>query len=534
MRRRTFALAVCFIGLLVLFMAARSGYGSAMAQTKEQRRTGNIKFTIRLEPAGTSYVAGEDILLELRLENRGSAPVSLPDPEKNANSQPAYTVTGPAFPDGITVNLRAHGRDTASSPPDPSRAALFTLDPGESWQGHVRINNLVPITKPGTYRVSASLAWEGIETHSNSLTFTVEPLRAVQASVGMGWGFVAAPEIFGLWLHRGKDARVLFQAGYDELRPDLGEVQRQGITRLADLPATARDPLLPWANYSRFDDLFFWALWREGPVVKGRSSLGATVQLDLGTEPSAVVRPALMVRSHDADVFFFRRRAEGGAELVWTRFSDPVRHTPGPARVVWTGALPGRIAAVTVALEPPGRADRRHLALLAEEGGRLRILHAVVDEKGPPRRFDVCDFGQEYVPAGDSMPALAVDGRGNARVAVVVCRRGNDRSCAFVEAVFEAGGKTGKFQVLRGIELPEPAVAARAGYWEKKDGQWRRDWVVLTQRGSIYTAVDGEIRRVRQGWATDAPLELLVLSQASYLLEFTPMEGGVLRPLRLP
>lgn len=508
-----------------------------MARTKEQSSNGKIIFTIQLEPARASYVAGEDIRLTLWLENRGSTPVSLPDPENNASSQPAYTVTGPAFPDGITVNLRAHVRGPASSPSDEGHAVLMTLGPGELWQGHVRIKNLVPITKPGTYRVSARLSWKGIETHSNSLTFSVEPLRVVQASVGLSWGFVAAPEIYALWLHRRRDGMMLFQAAYDELRPDLGEIVRQGVRRVAELPAGAGDPLLPWSSHSMFDDLVsdrWQVFWREGNLLKGRTVYGVGAEIDPGAGASVVVRPLLMDRSGNVDLFFVRYIPSGSVEMVMARFPDPSGHPREHARVLWSAPLSSRPVSSTAAIEPSAQGERRHLALLAEEGGRLRILHAVVDEKEPPPRFDVCDFGQGYVPARESIPALAVDGRGNARVAVVLCRRGNDRSCAFVEAIFEAGVKTGKFQVLRNIELPEPAAAARAGYWKTEDAPRRRDWVVLTQGGSIYTAIDGDIRRVRQGWATDAPLELLVLSQASYLLEFTPMEGGVLRPLRWP
>ncbi|SPE42735.1 hypothetical protein SBA3_670016 [Candidatus Sulfopaludibacter sp. SbA3] len=155
-----------------------------------------------VEPVQTDYLLQENIKLNLKIHNRGSQPVVVPDPSRAANSQPVYGLAGPGFPEPLMFsNFTRHDH---GQPPPPLQ--LTTIAPGETWNGESRLNRLVTIDTPGDYRIASMLAWQEIRVRAQDQRpeFPGEP---------------AAP---GVIAHRPRSASLQSRPGPDRI-PAAGD-----------------------------------------------------------------------------------------------------------------------------------------------------------------------------------------------------------------------------------------------------------------------------------------------------------------------
>jgi hypothetical protein len=474
----------------------------------------------------TTYILGEDIRLDLSIENHGTAPVTVPDPEANINWQPAHTLLGPG---GHAASFDLH-RVVRGEPQvllTLADAALITIAPGAAWTGSLALSDLVPVAQPGAYSFCSRLTWGQIDVQAPAAAFVVEPLRVVSANVGLALPPTSAPEIFATWLHEHDGKAAIFQAQFFEKRPDLGETVRRGVIRLAEPPIGAADVLSPSAGHSRFDDLFGWIAWREGGDLVVLPSTGVgTGRIALGFEPALVLRPALATGSHQLDIFVI-----GGGALHFVRFEDQGYGAPPAGSVLWSVPLPSSVVAAAVVAQPGAEDHVRHLVLVSTSSDGAVLLHAAVNGTRAPTGFSEAVIG-DYVPTSDAPPGLLAQAKGGVRASVLMASSDDPRRYRLLEVLLGRQAESEASAHNVSITLPTEPVAARVGYFRHQDGGFRRSWVIRGKDGIDYgRGPSGGTMVLRSARTEVVPLELLVLSQAAYLLGPSPVGGLALEHL---
>lgn len=465
------------------------------------------------------YVAGEDVFVELTLENRGRAAIEVPDPESPTNWQPTFTVTGPGPLDRLVFDRLGLTRGRPSRPLPESAATLIVLPPGNTWRGRLCLSELARVGGPGRYVVASRLAWRELTLDAAPLEFTVTPLHAVSAVVGLGAASSDAPEVTAAWLHQSGGASALFLATFIDRGAPFLDVVRRSVTRLADAAPSAAHLACPIAEQSLREDWFAWAAYTEGATIVAAPTNGdPAARLDLDFTPDAVLLPAIQHAGHDLDLFLTAPHPTGSL-LALVRFNDGDFATEAAGRVVWTFALPFAAASGAVTAQPGTGARFRHAVLVEAAPGCVRVHHAFVDGRGPPRRFEVLTIdGAEVLD--DAPPSLFAERSGALHAALIVAEPGHGDRCRLVDLLFAPRCEGAAITAEAAIVLPYPAVAARLGYARREAGGHRRDWAIKSSDGAVHVASTAGARTARA--ASDSPLCLLVLERASYLLDPSP------------
>src|SRR5690349_9885235 len=95
MRRRKILVAMwsgCLLPALAAGGSQRAGGG----------RQGVAKVKLELRLPRDRFLVGENVSVELRLTNTGTAPVAVPALRSDANPQPVYRLAGPGYAEGAT------------------------------------------------------------------------------------------------------------------------------------------------------------------------------------------------------------------------------------------------------------------------------------------------------------------------------------------------------------------------------------------------------------------------------------------------
>jgi hypothetical protein len=476
-----------------------------------------------LSAASPSFVAGEDLFVDLALINRGRTTIELPDPESTSNWQPTFTVTGPGPDDHTTFDRLGIARGRPSRPLPDSAAVLVTVPPGGAWRGRLCLSELARVGAPGRYVVTSRLAWGQLVVDADPLELTVTPLRAVSAVVGLGGTASGEPEIATAWIHRDGEESALFFASFSERGAPLPGLSRRSVTRLVRAAPSAASPACPIAEHSLHEDWFGWAAFCEGATMVAAPTNGdPPARLDLGFTPDAVLLPAIQHPGHDLDLFLTAPDPAGGL-LALARFNDGDFTSDAAGRVVWTFALPFAPSSGAVAVQPGTGSRSGHVVLVENAAGSVRIHHALVDGRGPPRRFEAVSINVAEV-LDDAPTALFAEPSGALHAALIVTDPGDPARCRVVDLLFAPRHEGASIEAATPIDLPDPAVAARLGYCRRDDGSHRRDWAIRSIDGAVHAAAPAGARTARA--ASDSPLCLLVLERASYLLD--PAPGGAL------
>jgi hypothetical protein len=465
------------------------------------------------------FVAGEDIVLDLALINRGLTTIEVPDPESTSNWQPTFSVAGPGPDDHVAFDRLGVARGRPSRPLADSAAVLVAIAPGGAWRGRLCLSELARLGAPGRYVITSRLVWGGLLLEAGPFELTVTPLRAASAVVSLGAAASSAPEISAAWIHRDGDESAVFFAAFEPRVAPFGGLARRSVTRLAPAAPSAAGLACPLAEQSLRDDWFGWAAFCEGATIVAAPTNGdPPARLDLAFTPDAVLRPAIQHPDHDLDLFVTGRDDKGGL-LALIRFSDGNFTGDAEGRVVWTFALPFIPASGAVAAQPGTGSRFRHALLVESAAGRVRIHHALIDGRGPPRRLEELIIDDADV-LPDAPPALFVERSGALHAALIVTAAGDRARCRLVDLHFAPRYEAASIEAVTPIDLPYPAAAARVGYGRRDDGGHRRDWAIRSVDGAVHAAARSGARTARP--ASEAPLCLLVLERASYLLDPAP------------
>jgi len=473
-----------------------------------------------ISTSSSSYVAGEDIFLDLTLTNPGSATIEVPDPESIANWQPTFTVTGPNV--RTTFDRLGLARGRPRRPLPDSAAVLIAIPPGATWRGRLCLGELVRVGAPGSYVVSSRLTWGALVIDAEPAQLTVTPLRAVSAVVSLGGAASGEPEIAAVWLHRDGDESALFFASFTERRAPMTGLARLRVTRLARTTPQASSPACPIAEQSLQEDWFGWAAFCEGAAIVAAPTNGdPSARLLLDFTPDAVLLPAIQHPGHDLDLFFLARTEldPAGSLLALARFEDGDFASDAAGRVVWTYPLPFTAVSGAVTAQPGTGSRRCHAAFVEAGAGRVRVHHTLIDGRGPPKSFEVVTLDDAEV-LNDAPPALFAERSGALHAALIVTTPGDRARCRLVDLLFAPRHEGASIAAITPLDLPYPAVAARLGYGRREDGGHRRDWAIRSNDGAVHAAGATGARTARA--ASDTPLCLLVLERESYLLDPAP------------
>jgi hypothetical protein len=472
----------------------------------------------------SAYLSGESVELRVRLRNTGSETVRLPSPSE-ANWQPVYFIEGPGLK--VQADHRRMLRSASEAAPPAAEARLIEIPPGKEWVGAIDLSYFFAGLAPGDYKIHGLLEWEGIRVESNIAAFRVVTPGFGALSFGV-WGDPPGNALRVVALQRSNGRSVLYEKtmrvkGTRELVEDSTP-----LLRVTDADPAAADPLTPSTDHNLESDLFGWVFWREGRTLVGRPNLiSIPVRLELPGDVRMALPPALMDRSHEADVFAIAGASGAAQRLVVSRFVDPAESPENyQARVV--AELPLPAAGAFGAAVAPDEGRHRILALAAFADGALTLYHASYAGKAAPREFKAHPVHSvdevEAIP--DSPPVVWAAPDGSSRVGVFVRVAGKPKRCLLVEMPFDALGNAGKPRITP-WSLPSGVASARLVYYHTQRGalEPERSLALWTEDGRVCVPQDDGLRVVRQGWSKDAPRVLMVLKWRPFLLELDRERG---------
>ena len=471
---------------------------------------------INLKFANPSYLVGENIGMTVTVTNRTASQVEIPDPFIRDNLQPTYTLTGPSYPQGHTFSFRSVALHDTRPEPDGVDAVLVQLSPGQSLEQEIPLQSWAAPTEVGEYQIVAQLKWKDVAAQSAPVHFRVEKPQVDSASVGVDVEAPGTPGEWVEWFHKEPAGQRLYTALFQRPHSDVHGYEAFGVQAIFTAGPQATDLLSPWTNYNRMTELAKWRAWREGSALLGLITSSTTPQrLELGAVPRSIVRPALMHRTGELDIFFV---SADKPELGLARFPAPQWEGPQtPARVLWKLPIPSIPVAARCAMAPESAASERHVLVVAQERGSVAVHFMNTDDGISLGHWQTARIPNSVAMPG-AEPGLRVAEDGVSYAAILLETDAAAHRFAIADLVFGRDGKlTGAVTVKPLGQLEAAPKAAVAAYVVTGSSEMRRDWVVLLENGKVvHSGSEGETRPLN---ATPVlPLQLISLSAGTYLL----------------
>jgi hypothetical protein len=467
---------------------------------------------LKIDLGQQHFITKESMVMRVLIHNTGSAPVSVPDPENNRNTQPAYTVTGPSFPKGHTF----HFRQIALGDPNPAKereaGTTLTIAPGETHESSLPLEQLVRFSQPGKHTLVASLDAGGQKLNSVPVEFTIEAPQIRSMQFLADDGFQTPNPIRVLCLLGESPDQRLYQAILREERPDLGEVGLAKMIFVAPAGPNSTGVIAPWANHNHMESFLNRFGWQAGALLGIEGLAGSRgLRLTLPEAPSEILRPALMSDSGDVDVLTL---SANRASLSMVRFPNP---RPGAeAKLLWTLPLQSPALATRAAIAPRSAGARRYALIIVSDGStesRMILVESGADQATPTLREGVLPGA---TPLPGSEPGITVAADGTVHASALFAEGPNQRNLFVADIKWPSG--SGAATPARGkiFKLPGAPRSAQVTY-SVANKSARREWIVLLQDGSV--VFSGSPNRPRKVDGTPAiPLNLIAMSQMSYLL----------------
>jgi hypothetical protein len=472
----------------------------------------------QVSPTRSDYVSGEEVEITIRIVNRRTVPVEVPDPSMRVNVQPAHRLTGPPWPDGISLTSAQVLPEGAV--PVAMGQKLVSIQPGATWTRKLSLSPVVDLTTPGQYTLTSKLEWEDVQAQSEQSTFRVAPMQLTSIHLGLGTRPMESAEGEGAFIQHGDSASQIYAFTFREMRPSIGEAEVQTpIHRFAAGP-NASDIAVPWRKAPFFNEFIRWLVWREGRSVKALANNSRQpVSFDLPTDLGRLVLPPLKATGGPVEVMAV---SKDGARLFLSEFTaEPAK--PGVAKLEWNAGLPAAPIGITAALSADSESGPRHIAFVAENGKGFEIFHGEYKPGGPAPVFR-----SVRIPAGHpipgSEPALFVEPGGRARVGVLAYAEGEKPVAMFVEAVF-TGDTPAEYRPNRLGELPAKPTGGALLYVDKPGAPPQRAGVISVAGDHLFK-LDANLKLVPVTPGVPAhPLLLAPGKQTNYIMCIDPARG---------
>jgi hypothetical protein len=471
------------------------------------------------------FLLGENVSVDLTLTNTGTAPVEVPKLQSTLNSQPVYRLAGPGFAAGVSFTYRDAKLPAAERAGGPVTPETRTLQPGEFLEDGFNLNEWKPLERAGRYTLSARIDWSGWAAASQPVTFEMENSDFQQAGLGVDLFGSSTRTLRVVWTSGADGRHVIGESFLYEKRPDLGEVRVTGTRIIHQTGPQAAEPFCPWTNYDRADGAGGWHGWREGPRLLA-IAMGAEEpqSFDLGSEKVKLIRPALMLRNGEMDVFYLSadRRALG-----MIRFHTPGGGPAKPPEEAWKLALPEPAVSGRAALGRESDGSRRVVTLVSQHGTQIAVRLARVQDSRAELGDAVLIEDAHALPESEPGAVIAADG--TIHVAAAFARDPGHKEAAMLEARFLAATGGEVSARVRSLGALESALV------------WSGVAYAATEGGDVLPYVvnrlaDGSLRFGQKPVSVPAPpgmpLDVLRMSGATYLVLVRPQSGPELFPLR--
>jgi len=500
------------LALALALVAIPCSAASKSAKSTPRR----VAVEIHLALAQSHFLMKELMALRVVIRNDAASSVDLPNPEDNRNTQPVYTVTGPSFPHGRDFNLR----ELVMHDPNPAKVVedgmVLSLPAGAAREVSLPIETLLDFTKPGLHGLSAAIVVSGQLIRSNWVEFEIEAPVIESLQSVLDDGSQTTHPIPVLCLHRGARGSTLYQAIFNEDRPDLGEISLLSLVRQGAADANAVAVVATSANHARMARVHSRFGWRAGDVIAmtGIPGLPSSQEVRLTRPHSAarLVRPAMLTESGDVDVMALE--GGSGATLWLMRLPPAGQGLPG---VVATIQLPGEALSARAALAPASVGETRTAVVIhrgPHDGARISLVQIAPGDNKPKVRT-VAIAHANPLPASE--PGIHVDVDGTVHTSALFAEDKSLRKLFIASIVWPASGGNGQLERMVAGELPGQPRAAAVTYSVSYQSPARRAWVVLLENGGVVSGGWPKGPRALRG-TPSLPLDLVAMSKMSYLL----------------
>ncbi|MCP3103385.1 hypothetical protein LZ198_31330 [Myxococcus sp. K15C18031901] len=481
----------------------------------------------------THYTAGEHRTALLILRNESHVPLEFPDPLHAPEQALRYTLTGPVFPESRHIPCREVSSRGLSHVLASRPGARVRLAPGQTFESLIALHDWLPVTRPGRYRLEASLTHPDFSITSPPVEFDI--LAPPTGPVSLACD-VAAPDGSGVeatWLQDVEGRPSLLVRGYEEPREDTSRPPspRQPASVIGPVAPGITEALAPWSNDPDRISSVSWRVWRQGAslmALAGPATPGRPFRFDLEAPPAQVVRPPLQTAAGE---LFIPVVAACGRELRLICFqtsSDASDLTPGweMGRV----GLHGRIVAARATLQPASRGNGVSVVLVEQTDRGLDLHHVRTHGSGRFTRVATTRLkGLHALP--DSEPGIWVDEAGRLHAALLTLSRKNPRQVVLAEVHHRPDGRPAAKPRLTALrELPCAPRAAVARHHPERSRAGVLTWAILLENGSLLTPhTVGAPMRPRH--PVGLPLELFP-ARRTYVLTWDPVQGPAFEALR--
>lgn len=132
------------------------------------------------------WLAGEGIVVDLRLENAGPAPFETQDPNERTSTQPAFEITGPKNQKiEFRPNSKAARIDQGAAP------KTFRIEPGGRWETRLSLSRFATLEIPGKYTLRTWIEQPaGVRIEAKPVEFQITAPESIDiaANVSLGPG----------------------------------------------------------------------------------------------------------------------------------------------------------------------------------------------------------------------------------------------------------------------------------------------------------------------------------------------------------
>ncbi|HWB83563.1 MAG TPA: hypothetical protein VG675_05460 [Bryobacteraceae bacterium] len=451
---------------------------------------------IRIQLPQTSYVTGEEIQVDVTVRNTGSEAVTLPLLNDPYGPQPYFVISGPSFP-------KPHRFYWGGKPPSGSQPPRQTrsIAPGQALSSRLSLPPNLVFRNPGAHELYATYEWNGTVFESNRVTVTMEapgpPLfRVVGRTPLSSEVSIQALSVNG---------SGLYLATFIEDRPDIGETEFGGITRLATIDAGATDFFAPWCQTAQAGVIGPRFGWRTGNAITVAGFRKLPQRLDLPFTPR-IYGPSLMGANGDIDLLV---TSDAGTKLSLLRFPNVAyNQQPPPARLVWTSGVQTPISNLAATINPSGA----RFAVL-RQGGAISLV--TWDDSGPhiqpPLPFD----GN---PVDAVAPALHASMSGVVRASVLTADPANPRRVSLTEFTWRPNAAP-ETKAGAPFDLPSGIHSGTVAYSMSAVESPRRDWFFVLDDHRVESSLSGGKARPTKR-VVSLPPQLLVMSQVTYCMAY--------------
>ncbi|MCE9673717.1 hypothetical protein LY474_38540 [Myxococcus stipitatus] len=481
----------------------------------------------------TDYIVGEHRPARLILRNESGMTLAFGATPPTTPGAVRLTLIGPALSGGASAPWREVSSKALSHALAARTGSRGRLAPGQSIESTIALHDWLPVTKPGRYRLEASLLHAAYPVVSSPVEFDVLAPPLCPASLGCDIAGPEGSEVLTTWLQEVAGQRMLMTRVFHETRD--GQSLTAGLHGAARAlgavaPGTS-EALAPWSNDPARISSVSWLVWRNGASLMALAepaTMTGPFRFDLEEPPARLVRPPLQTAAGELFIPVISARGRELRLIAFRSASDATHVTPGWE--IGRVRLRGAPVASRATLQPASLGNGVSVVLIEPSPHGLEVHHVRTSGLGRFSRVETTHLrGLSALP--DSEPGLWIDASGRLRAAVLALSSKAPRQLVLAEVTHRPDGRLGPPARMTALgELPCAPRSALVRPHPALKHAGALTWAILLEDGRLLgPGTSGAPMWTRH--PVSLPLELY-LGQGAYILTRDPVRGPVFEPLR--